>query len=461
MTEPELQPTTKPMFYAAMAFWLSACTYDGAEAPDLQAGMPAAYDFSGAAGTAPGAAPAGDTEWWAAFGDASVAPLVAEALLANQNLASGRAALRSARAAVRIAGASLYPDLQFGASGSSSTVTGLDDVSSTGRLSAGYQLDLFGANRARRHGAVARHDAQRFDLRALELSVQADTAFTYFSVLALRERLQVAQANLDISERIYRIVQTRYRAGAVSRFDLVSQEAALANARAQVVALKPDVVSLETALAVLLGRAPQGFEAPAGQLMATSLPSLDPGLPADLLLRRPDLLSAQAVVRGSGADVAVARAAFFPTVDLTAAWSESGLGSIGNPVESLAASLAAPIFSGGALEGGLEQARAGVDQAVAAYRQATLDALRDVDVSLSTLSAAERRESELLLARNAAERALSLAEVRYRSGADDLTSLLNAQTTLFDASDAVVQARLSRLSAAIDLFVAVGGEWGA
>ncbi|MEQ1930876.1 MAG: TolC family protein, partial [Parvularculaceae bacterium] len=126
---------------------------------------------------------------------------------------------------------------------------------------------------------------------------------------------------------------------------------------------------------------------------------------------------------------------------------------------SLAASLSAPIFSAGRLEGGLEGARARVDQQIARYRQTTLNALRDVDVSLSALAAAEEREAQLIVARDASQQSLSLAEVRYKAGKDDLTSLLNAQSTFFNASDSLVQGRLDRLSAAIDLFVAIGGGW--
>jgi outer membrane protein TolC len=178
------------------------------------------------------------------------------------------------------------------------------------------------------------------------------------------------------------------------------------------------------------------------------------------LLRRPDLLSAEAQLRASDANVAAARAAFFPSIDLSAGLNAGLTGGV-SVIGSLASSLSAPIFSGGRLEGALNSAEARVDQQIARYRQSTLNALRDVDVSLKSMSAASQREVQLQVAYDASQKSLSLAEIRYRSGADDLTSLLNAQSTFFNASDSLAQGRLDRLSAAIDLYVAIGGGWHA
>ena len=400
-----------------------------------------------------------NSRWWATFGDPSLDALIDEALDANQDIAAGLATLRAARASVRIANASQFPQLSAGASASSNTSNGLDDVSASARGSASYQLDLFGQNRADRAAARAGYDAQAFDQRALELTVASDVAFTYFSMLAARERLDVARANLEISERIYRIIETRYSAGDVSRFDLTSQQASLANARARLPQIAQQLVSLETALSVLVGRTPQGYDAPQGDILALTPPTINPGMPSELLLRRPDLLSAEAQLRAADANVAAAQAAFFPSIDLSAGVN-AGLTGGTSVLGSLAASLAAPIFSGGRLEGSLAAAEARADQQIARYRQATLNALRDVDVSLSALATAEQREEQLVIARDASQQSLSLAEIRYRSGADDLTSLLNAQSTFFNASDSLVQGRLDRLSAAVDLYAAIGGGWG-
>ena len=444
----------KKFLLSDAALSLAACASVSLPVSELTP-LPSAYDYASDFTEAEKQ----NSRWWATFGDPSLDALIDEALDANQDIAAGLATLRAARASVRIANASQFPQLSAGASASSNTSNGLDDVSASARGSASYQLDLFGQNRADRAAARAGYDAQAFDQRALELTVASDVAFTYFSMLAARERLDVARANLEISERIYRIIETRYSAGDVSRFDLTSQQASLANARARLPQIAQQLVSLETALSVLVGRTPQGYDAPQGDILALTPPTINPGMPSELLLRRPDLLSAEAQLRAADANVAAAQAAFFPSIDLSAGVN-AGLTGGTSVLGSLAASLAAPIFSGGRLEGSLAAAEARADQQIARYRQATLNALRDVDVSLSALATAEQREEQLVIARDASQQSLSLAEIRYRSGADDLTSLLNAQSTFFNASDSLVQGRLDRLSAAVDLYAAIGGGWG-
>jgi len=444
----------KHLLLSTAALSLAACATTSPPVSELTA-MPAAFDYAGALANIE----KNDALWWTTFNDAELDSLVEQAIAANQDIAAGVASLRSAQASVRVANASLFPQLSAGASASSNTQGGgFDDVSASARGSASYQLDLFGQNRASRAASRASYEAQQFDQRTLELTVASNVAFTYFSVLAARERLDVARSNLEISERIFDIIQTRYKAGDVSRFDLASQEASLANARARLPQIRQQLVSLETALSVLLGQPPQGYAAPQGDLLAMTPPAINPGMPSELLLRRPDLLSAEAQLRAADANVAAAQRAFFPSIDLSTGVN-AGLTGGTSVIGSLAASLAAPIFTGGRLEGQLDAAEARVEQQIARYRQATLNALRDVDVSLSALATADQREDELIVARNAAQTSLSLAEIRYRSGADDLTSLLNAQSTFFSASDSLVQGRLDRLSAAIDLYVAIGGGW--
>lgn len=444
----------KNLLLSTAALSLAACATASPPVSELTA-MPEAYDYADKLAEAEKI----DVLWWKTFDDPALNALIDEALTANQDIAAGLAALRSARASVRIANASLFPQLSAGASASSNTEgEGLDDISASARGSASYQLDLFGQNAASRRATRASYDAQAFDQRALELTIASDVAFTYFSVLAARERLEVAQSNLEISERIFKIVETRYDAGDVSRFDLTSQEASLANARARVPQIEQQLVSLETALSVLLGRTPQGYDAPEGDILAMTPPAINPGMPSELLLRRPDLLSAEAQLRAADANVAAAERAFFPSIDLSAG-ANAGLTGGTSVIGSLAASLAAPIFTGGRLEGQLDSAKARVEQQIANYRKSTLNALRDVDVSLSALTTAEQREEQLVVAHDATQTSLSLAEIRYRSGADDLTSLLNAQSSYFSASDSLVQGRLDRLSAAIDLYAAIGGGW--
>ncbi len=416
--------------------------------------LPGAYDnaaeLSGARSV--------EKDWWAAFGSENLNALVAEALAANQTLAGGIENVAAARAALKVSNASLLPQASASLSASSDTERGLDDVSSSGRLSASYELDLFGANAASRAASQANLDATVYAQRALELAVQSDVASTYFNLLATREQLEVARRNLEISERIFELVEVRYKAGAISGFDVSSQRAQLANARARIPQLKAQIVSLETSLAILLGQTPQGYVAPEEPILDLDLPLADPSLPSDLLLRRPDLLQEEASLRGADANVTVARAAFLPGIDVGAALS-SLLSGGADLTGSISASLAQTVFSGGRLEGQLESAQARQKAQLASYRGAILSALRDVDVSLNSIETNAQREAQLLVARDASQDALEAAELRYRAGTDDLTSLLTAQQAYFTASDTYVQGRLTRLTSALNLYVALGGGY--
>ncbi|MEZ6000883.1 efflux transporter outer membrane subunit [Hyphomonas sp.] len=416
--------------------------------------LPATYDNAAELSDAR----AVETDWWATFGSDNLNALVAEALDANQTLAGGMANVDGARAALKVSNASLLPQASASISGSSDTDRGLDNISSSGRLSASYELDLFGANAASREASQASLDATIYSQRALELTVQSDVASTYFNLLSTREQLEVARQNLEISERIFEIVEVRYEAGAISGFDVSSQRAQLANARARIPQLESQIVSLQTSLATLLGQVPQDYSAPDESILALELPLADPSLPSDLLLRRPDLLQEEASLRGADANVTVARAAFLPGMDVGAALS-SILSGGGDLTGSISASLAQTIFSGGRLEGQLEGAEARREAQLASYRGAILNALRDVDVSLASIEADAHREEQLLVARDASQDALDAAELRYRAGTDDLTSLLTAQQSYFTASDNYVQGRLNRLTSALNLYVALGGGY--
>lgn len=416
--------------------------------------LPGGYDYAGevAALSAP------EQAWWQGFNTADLDSLITEALAANNTLAQGLANVDASRASLKVANAAFLPQASGSLSASSNTQAGLDDVDASARLSASYQLDLFGANAASRNAALADLDAAVFAQRALELTVQSDVAAGWFNLLAAREQLAVARRNLEISERIFQIVEVRYEAGVISGFDVASQSAQLANARARIPQLESQITSQETALAILLGRAPQQYAAPQADILAIALPIADPGLPSDLLLRRPDLMQSEASLRAANANIDAARAAFFPSIDLGAGLSSVLTGGT-DLVGSLSASVAQTIFSGGRLDAQLESAQARREGQLAGYRQSILSALRDVDVSLKAIDANAAREAQLLIARDAAQEALRAAEIQYQAGTGDLTSLLNAQQNYFDAANNYVLGRLDRLTAAINLYVAVGGGY--
>jgi NodT family efflux transporter outer membrane factor (OMF) lipoprotein len=416
---------------------------------------------------APGAAEVGAT-WWNAFGSPELERLVGEALVASPDLAIAAERVRQAEAQVRVAGASLFPslDLGYATSAQARRSDGVRESSegSSATLSASYEIDLWGRAAAGIRGAQASLEATRFDHEAARLTLTAGVATAYFEILSLRGRVAVARENLAIAERVLALVQARARSGAGSPLDVARQEATVLSQRAALLPLEQLERQTLAALAVLVGRLPQGFELEARTLEGLVLPEVSPGLPAQLLVRRPDLAAAEAQLAAANADLSAARAALLPSIQLTgSAGVASGalLAVLNGPTASaaLAASILQPIFDGGRLRGQVALAESRERELAQSYRKAILSALADVEQALAAASRLAQRERLQGEVQSRAQEALRLAEVRYREGADDLLSVLDAQRTLFAAQDELAQVREERLSAAVGLYRALGGGW--
>ena len=451
------------IIYLCIAALLGGCAVSGnapAPAPD----MPRAFAEPTACDAA---VPAPD--WWSAFGSPELASLVATAQAANPDLAIAAERVRQAEAQVRIADATLFPALNFGL-GSSRRETHVDGGSwqaadaSSASLSASYEVDLWGKNSSGVRSAEAALRASRFDGETVRLTLVAGVANAYFQLLSLRGRLGVVRDNLDIAERVFKVVDSRVKNGAASALDRARQQAAVLTQRAAIPPLELQERQTLFALAILLGRAPEGFDTPALALAGLAVPRVAPGLPAQLLVRRPDLASAEAQLAAANADVAAARAALLPSISLT---GSAGLASdvlinfLNAPTAALAigASLLQPIFDGGRLRAQIDVAASRERELVENYRKFILAALADVE---SALAAGRRTAEQELLQQQVVEQArvaLRLAEIRYREGADDLLTVLDAQRTLFQGEDQLAQIRLLRLQASVGLFKALGGSW--
>jgi multidrug efflux system outer membrane protein len=470
------RPLALAVTAAALSLGLGACSLTGnaPQLPGIASHMPAAYaepSQPGFAVTAP--------DWWRSFNSDELSALVAAALNANPDLAIATERILQAEVQVRIAGASLLPEVGFGA-GTSRRKTHPDggpwstSDGSNAAFSASYEIDLWGRNAAGVRAAASSLRATRYDFETVRLTLVTSVASTYFQVLSLRGRLATARDNLVIAERVFAVVDARVRHGAASALDLARQQAAVLGQRAAIPPLELQERQALFALALLLGRAPEGFNAGtntagtnaavAANLTDLAVPQIAPGLPAELLTRRPDLASAEAQLAAANANIIAARAALLPSIQLT---GSAGLASnvlinfLNAPTVALAlgASLAQTIFDGGRLRGQVEVAASRERELIESYRRAILAALADVETALA--SSSRTAEQELLQQQilEQARRALRLAEIRYREGVDDLLTLLDAQRTLFQAQDQLAQIRLSRLQAAIGLFKALGGGW--
>ncbi len=443
----------KPFAAVGLAFLVGCATTSPTLAPQVT--PPAAYSEN----ATPGAAEL-SADWWQTFNSAELQSLVGEALAGSPDLAIAAERVRQAEAQAQIAGASLFPSLDLGFS----TRKTRDSESSSTALSASYEVDLWGRNAAGVRGAQAALRATAFDRDAVRLTLLAGLATAYFEVLSLRGRLAVSRENLAISERVLGVVEARARNGAVSPLDVARQQAAVLSQRAGLLSLEQQERQTLAALAVLVGRLPQGFEVKSATLAELAIPSIDPGLPAELLVRRPDLAAAEASLVAANANLSAARAALLPSIQLTgSAGVASGalLAFLGGPSTGLAvaASVLQPIFDGGRLKGGVSIAQSRERELVEVYRAAILAAFADVENALAAVGRLAQREALQVQVEARAREALRLAEVRYREGADDLLSVLDAQRTLFDAQDQLALTRLDRLEASVAMFRALGGGW--
>jgi NodT family efflux transporter outer membrane factor (OMF) lipoprotein len=433
--------------------------------PQPQLSAPAAWNEATTADPA-----AVSADWWQRFGSTELQALVDEALAGSPDLAIAVERVRQAEAQVRVAGSSLFPQIDVGASSAARASRNNGPTSSSESagttLSASYELDLWGRIAAGVRGAEAALRASAFDRDSARLTLIAGVANAYFDVLSLRNRLSSSRENLAIAERVFAVVSVRARNGAVSPLDVARQEAAVLSQRAALLPLEQQERQTLAALAVLLGRLPEGFEIRAQGLADLSVPSISPGLPSDVLVRRPDLAAAEAQLVSANADLAAARAALLPSIQLTgSAGVASGalLGFLSGPTvtAALAASVLQPIFDGGRLRGQVSVAESRERELVETYRKAILAAFADVEIALAAAVRLQQRELLQAQVESRARVALRLAEVRYREGADDLLSVLDAQRTLFDAQDQLALVRLDRLDAAVALFKALGGGWQA
>lgn len=439
---------------------LAGCS-SAPEAPQALPAAPIAWNHAVSAAAAP------DAQWWRAFASAELDALVEQGLADNFDLAAAVARLRQAEASARAAGAPLLPRLDGNLGASREGRPGGDaDVAGnlySGGLAASYEVDLWGRLSADRQAAEAELAASRFDRDALRLTLSASLGETWLRQVALAERLRLAELNLANAERVLATVQARQVAGSATLLELAQQRGLVAEQRRSREELRQQADDVRSALAVLLGQAVPA-EPSSVELTALVVPSVSAGLPSELLLRRPDLARAEAQLSAADADLRAARAAMLPRLNLSAGASASA-GSLNrvfaDPVYSLAAALTAPIFEGGALAAERDRAAARREELLADYRQSIVAAFADVQMALNAGAGVEAQWQAQQEVQAQAERALQLAERRYRAGAEDLLNLLDAQRTLYAAEDQSAQLRLARLQASVALARALGGGWQA
>jgi multidrug efflux system outer membrane protein len=451
---------------------IAACSVGPAyERPDIA--LPADWrEASGAVARGAVETPASvwpEAGWWHGFGSSFLDELIAEAERSNDDLAGAVARVEEADAQVRIAGAPLFPTIDVGVTGTreQTLLTGggtrLANVFSP-QITASYQLDFWGKNRALRSAARATAVASRYDQETVALTVVSNVAATYFQALELRDRIQVARQNLENGQKILRGLQLEQATGTATGLDVAQQETTVALLDAALPPLRQQFRQAVNALAVLIGKTPEAIDVTTGSLAELSTPTIAAGLPSQLLVRRPDVAQAEQQLIAANANITVARAALFPSIDLTASggYESTQLASLISPanrIYALSAGLTQPVFHGAALRGQVAYSEARYTELLTTYHKTVLTAFSNVENALvaarQTAEQGERQSTAVAKAR----RAYQFAQAQMSAGTVNILTVLNTENALFSAQDVLVQVQYAHLQALVDLFTALGGGW--
>lgn len=405
-------------------------------------------------------------DWWRSFGSTELDELIAIAQTQSLDVAAAVARVNQAQASAAIAGAAMLPELsgtlgggRNGRLGGDAVVTG---TSYNAGLSASYELDFWGRNRALRDGSQSLVRAAIFDRDTVRLTVTAGVASAWLQAVGLRERSAIAELSLASAQRLLNVAESRARAGAGNQLELAQQRGLVAAQQRVLAAIRQQAEDSQTTLAVLLGRSVTALTLTSADLRTLQAPAITSGLPSEVLTQRPDIARAEARLLSADANITVARAAMLPSVVLSVnanAISNRSSTVFDNPLYSLAAGLTAPIFNAGRLAAGRDLALAQREELLANYRQTIIAAFGDVEVALNAVTGIEAQRIAQQEELKQAQRALTLAESRYRAGAETLLTLLDAQRTLYAAQDTSAQLNTLRLQASVSLYKALGGGW--
>jgi multidrug efflux system outer membrane protein len=420
-----------------------------------------------------GGSPAGDIGWRDFLADPRLQRLVEIALKNNRDLRVAMLNVAEVQAQYRVQRAALFPQVSgsVGASQSRSPASqaqsGKSAVSpqySVG-LSASWEIDFFGRLGSLKDAAFQQYLASAHARQAAEILLVSQIADQYLTILASDEQLGVTRGTLQAAQASYKIVQLKFDAGTASELDLRLSQTIFEQAQANYAAQVRLRAQAENALVLLLGQPlPQDLPPPVQLGDQKILADIPAGLPSELLTRRPDILQAEAVLLSENANIGAARAAFFPRITLTGALGTAsstlgGLFGAGSSAWSFVPSLVLPIFDAGANQANLDIAKVQKDIGIAQYEKAIQTAFREVSDGLAARGTYDDQLAAMQRYTDAEQSRLQLAQMRYDNGVDGYLGVLTAQTDLYTAQQALVMARLNRLTSLVDLYRSLGGGW--
>ena len=410
--------------------------------------------------------------WWEAFGDSQLNALVAQVDISNQNLRAAEANYRQAQAVTAAARAGLFPTVEADASIVKSrspvgalggTTAGRIVTNRSASVSANWEADVWGRVRRNIEAGEASAQASAADLESVRLSAQADLATSYLQIRVLDVQKQLLDDSIAAFQKSYDLTKNRYAAGVVGKVDVVQAESQLRSTQAQAIDLGILRAQLEHSIALLIGKAPAQFSLPPAPLRVT-MPGIPSTLPSELLQRRSDIAAAERRVAAANAQIGVAKAAYFPALGLS--------GTLGSRASdpalwfttasrfwSIGPSLALPLFDAGLRRAQSDQAIAAYDATVADYRQTVLNSFKEVEDNLATLRILDEEARIQDDAVRAARESVTLTTNQYKAGIVSFLNVAIVQTAQLNAERTSVVLLGQRLTAAVNLIKALGGDW--
>jgi multidrug efflux system outer membrane protein len=406
-----------------------------------------------------------ERRWWEAFNDPQLNDLIEEALGHNFSLRQSWARLRQAQALATGSGSALYPEVTAEAGASSERrqpdAAGSNETYSLG-LAGSYEIDLWGRIRSERQAALISAEASREDLNTAAVTLSAHIVTRWIGIVSQRMQSQLLARQLGANQTLLELVELRFRKSLASAVDVFQQRQLVERSRAQLPLVEQSERRLLNELSLLLGRTP--FSLPQIQARSFEIPEDPPaaGIPAQLLVNRPDIRAAARRLEAADWNVAAARADQLPQINLSAeaAYRSDSLPNLlDNWLTRLAAEMTAPLFDGRRRASEVQRLRAVVMENLAAYRQTVLAAIREVEDALVDEAKLREHLKGLEAQLEAAQNALNEARRRYRNGLSDYLPVLTQLLAVQELERDRIQRQADLLAARVDLYRSLGGTW--
>ncbi|MFY9628543.1 MAG: efflux transporter outer membrane subunit [Methylocystis sp.] len=480
----------------AAAACLYGCDLDW-EKPEVSTPAPERFRAAKPA-AAPGIGSAHD--FAARFGSRELTSVVDQALENNYDIAAAVARIAQADANARVASSALWPALTMNNSVQRTQVPGTFTYASPNKnpaaqllsaagnqqgaalvqnqgdfsanrtnlarlgLNASYEIDFWGKNEDASKASRLLANASRFDRNVVEIATIASVLNSYFQVMNAQDQLRIAHENVKIASEVYKAIKARLEVGTATILDEAQQATVLDNQLASIPPLEQTNRQQRNLLAVLLGQTPESFKISGSTLKQLRYPRIEPGLPSEVLLRRPDVAEAEARLASQEFSVLQARAAFFPSITLTGQYGVQSIifKNLGRP-EAVAwqilANAAQPLFDGYNLQGQYQLQQGKYAELSADYKKQVVTALSDTENALIAIAETSRQLKLQNDAVEASKRALTAAQARLREGTIDIVTLSTTETNYFQAQATLEQVRLANFQAMTSFYQALGGGW--